>query len=115
MSSPKQDRVSIEIYQQDWIPGWAAFHDDGSIQEGSKAHVVLNLGSLLCAVESGDLAKSDLPYMVAESLMHEVIHVLEAWANVEFGEEKVERLLEKYRDHVGKDTIWQPDCLEHGS
>ena len=89
------DHVSIEIYQQDWIPGFAAFRDDGSIAEG-KAHVVLNLGSLLTCVVSDEIDPKEIPYQVAERLMHEVVHVLEAWAGVEFSEERVEALIEKY-------------------
>lgn len=103
-----EPRVSIEVYQHDWLPGFAAFHDDGRIQEGAKAHVILNLGSLLTAVHAGDLPKEDLPYMVAESLMHEAIHALESWAGVEFSEEKVEALLAKYQETYGG-THWVHD------
>lgn len=95
------ENMQIEIYQQDWFPGFAAFLDDGSVSKG-KAHVCLNLGALMAAVEAKDIAKEDIPYLVAESLMHEIIHALESWAGVEFNEEKVEALLEKYRVKYGK-------------
>jgi len=75
-----KDGITIEVYQQDWIPGFAAFSDDGSIQEGAKAHVAINVGSTLLMVEKGDIPKSEIPYMIAENIMHEVIHALEAWA-----------------------------------
>ena len=94
--------MEIKIFQQDWIPGFAALLDDGRIREDAKAHVVLNLGSLMAAVEGGHIEKKDLPYFVAESLMHEIIHTLEAWAEIEFNEERVEVLLEKYRTEYGK-------------
>jgi hypothetical protein len=58
-------------------------------------------------VQTGDLDKKDLPYFVAESLMHEVIHVLEAWAGVEFSEDRVEELLTKYREKYGQPTVWE--------
>lgn len=87
----------LEIYQHDWSPGWASFLEDGSIAEGAKAHATLNLGSCLVAVESGELPAKDLPYLIAESIMHEAIHALESWAKVEFSEERVEELLEVYR------------------
>ena len=94
--------MKIDVYQQDWMPGFAAFHDDGSLKAGAAAKVSLNIGALMEAVEYGDLEASELPYMVAESIMHEVIHALESWANVEFSEERVEALLEKYRKEMGK-------------
>lgn len=94
--------LKIEIYQQDWIPGFAAFRDDGSVKAEGKAHVVLNLGSFISAIKEGDLDRSDLPYFVAETLMHEVIHALEEWAGVEFNEEKVHGLIDKYSEKYGE-------------
>lgn len=89
------------------MPGFASFLEDGSLAEGAKAHIGLNIGSLLCCVETGELPKKDLPYMIAESLMHETIHALESWAKVEFSEEKVEELLQKYR------AKYRPDDEKH--
>lgn len=94
--------IKLEIHQHDWIPGWAAFMDDGELNESSKAHIILNLGSHLCAIQTNDLDRKDLPYMIAENIMHEVIHALEAWADVEFDEDRVEELLEKYNKKYGK-------------
>jgi hypothetical protein len=103
------DRIKLEVFQHDWIPGFASFHEDGSIQEGAVAHVALNLGTLLSCVDCGDLPKSDLPYMIAECLMHEAIHALESWARVEFSEDRVEALLESYRKKYRPidETHWQ--------
>jgi hypothetical protein len=95
-----QQSISIEVYQHDWIPGFAAFADDGSLKADAKAHVVLNLGAILGTVASGDVPAADVPYFVAESIMHEVMHALEDWAGVEFNEGRVDALLEKYRQHV---------------
>lgn len=94
-----RDSISIEIYQHDWLPGFAAFRNDSAVVDG-KAHVVLNIGSLLGMVASGDVDRSELPYIIAESLMHEVVHVLEAWAGVEFNEDRVDALIEKYSASV---------------
>lgn len=88
----------IEFHQQDWIPGFAAFVPDATTPPpASRAFCVLNLGSMLAAVEMGDLPKADLPYLIAESMMHEVMHALEQWAGTEFSEERIEALLDKYR------------------
>ena len=91
--------IKIEVHQKDWIPGFAAFQE-GSLKHEGHAHVVLNLGSILCASAVGHLEKKDIPYFVAESLMHEVIHVIEEWAGVEFSEEQVEKLLIKYNESI---------------
>lgn len=99
MNEKKEFNVEVRIYQQDWIPGFAAFANDGVIDEG-KAHIVLNIGATLGAVASGDVEPSDVPYWIAENIMHEVIHACEAWAEVEFSEKKVETLLERYRQYV---------------
>ena len=96
------DRVTIEVYQQDWIPGFAAFRHNGVAAKRGTAHVVLNLGSLLALVADKAIEPSEVPYFVAESLMHEVFHVLEAWAGVEFSEDRVEALIEKYRTQVAE-------------
>src|SRR5262245_57424399 len=98
--------VKIEFSQVDWEPGFAGYLDNG--QPNGTAFCLLNLGTLLCAVEKGDLPKADLPYMIAESMMHEVIHAIEAWAGVEFSEDRVEALLVKYREAAGREgTFWQ--------
>lgn len=106
-SSSPAPTISIEVFQQDWQPGFASFYDDGRLTEGASAHVTLNLGSLLCAVQTGDLDRRDLPYLIAETLMHETVHALEAWANVEFSEDRVEELLTRYRAKYDRATIWE--------
>lgn len=102
MWDKKNRPITIEVYQHDFMPGFAAFMDDGSIQSDAKAHVSINVGSLLAACDMGDICKDELPYLIAESLMHEFVHVCESWAGVEFSEEKVEALIDKYREKYGK-------------
>lgn len=96
-----KNSISIEVYQEDWIPGFAAYHT-GTLTKEAKAHVVLNIGSLLALVGDGSIQREELPYVVAESLMHEVIHVLEEWAGVEFSEERVHALTEAYTKKYSK-------------
>jgi hypothetical protein len=103
-------KISIEVFQQDWIPGFAAFYDYGSIKESAKAHIVLNLASFIASIETKDLSPSDLPYVIAESLMHEAMHVLESWANVEFSEERIEELLTKYREKYRSEAPRYEKC-----
>lgn len=90
---------TIEFHQWDWIEGFAAFVDDGQkFNPESKAFCVLNLGSLLAAIETKDMPQSELPYHIADSMMHEITHVIEKWCGVEFSEERVVALRDKYRN-----------------
>lgn len=91
------EHLRIEVFQQDWVPGFAAF-GEGSVEHEGHAHVVLNLGALLSAVANEDLDVKDLPYVIAESIMHEVIHALEEWACVEFSEDRVYALIQGYQE-----------------
>ena len=93
-----KDNISIKIFQEDFIPGFAGFRNYEDQENCAHAHVVLNVGSLLAMVEEQDCEAKDLPYVIAECLMHEIIHALESWAGVEFNEDKVEALTEKYRE-----------------
>jgi hypothetical protein len=89
----------IEFHQWDWIEGFAAFVDDGQkFNPESKAFCVLNLGSLLAAIEMKDMPQSKLAYHLADCMTHEVTHVIEKWCGVEFSEEKVEVVRERYRN-----------------
>lgn len=94
------DVISIEVYQQDWIPGFAAFMHNGSVHKDAKAHVVINLAAMAAAVKLGDIDKKDLPYAIVSDLLHEIIHVLEAWAGVEFSEERVDKIVEMYEQYA---------------
>lgn len=100
---------AVEFHQQDWIEGFAAFLPDATTpQPNSRAFCVLNLGAILGMVATGDMPRSEMPYMVAESMMHEIIHVLEQWAGVEFNEERVEALLQKYAASAGGTIQCEP-------
>lgn len=101
----------VEFHQHDWMEGFAAFLDDGEqFNPDSKAFCVLNLGSLLATVKAGDIPAADLPYVIAESMMHEIIHVLEKWAGQEFSEERVEQLLEKYEASIRAKRAESIEC-----
>lgn len=95
------DNIKIEIRQQDWIPGFAAFAA-GSLKAKGKAHVVLNIGSLMALVAKSDVKPKEIPYFVAECLMHEITHVLEEWAGVSFSEKKIHALTKKYQEKYKK-------------
>lgn len=94
------DHLQLVVYQRDWMPGFAGFvHKPKQGDPLDGAHIVLNIGAFMACVADGDIAPSELPYFIAESLMHEVIHALEAWARVEFSEDRVEALITRYREY----------------
>lgn len=77
------------------MPGFAACHAGQEIE--GRAFCTVNVGAFLGAVAAGHIPQSELPYFMAEAMMHEIVHALEEWAGVEFSEERVEALTEKYR------------------
>lgn len=89
------DWLRVEVRQQDWVPGFGAFVDGGTAPQG-EAHIVLNIGAHMAAVAMGDLPKEEVPYAIAETMMHEIMHALEAWAGVEFSEDRIDALLARY-------------------
>ena len=91
----------VEFFQHDWLPAFAAFVPGATTpQPDAKAFCALNLAAFLEAVDCGEIERAELPYFIAETMMHEIIHALEQWAGVEFNEERVEALLGRYRDHA---------------
>ena len=89
-------RLVVRVYQQDWMPGFACFLA-GSVRKNARAVIGLNVGAMMAAVQCKDIPAKEIPYFVAESLMHEIMHALEEWAGVEFSEKRVHRLLQKYQ------------------
>ena len=53
----------------------------------------------MAAIASKQLDRKDIPYIIAESMMHEVMHALEDWAKVEFSHRRVNKLIDAYREH----------------
>ena len=97
--------LAIEFHQKDFVPGFAAFLPGATTPApDSRAFCILNIGSLLAGVHMGDVAAAEIPYAVAETMMHEIMHVLEQWAGVEFSEERIEALIERYRASVQQDA-----------
>jgi len=88
--------IKIRVYQTNFSPGFAFYQAGKRISSTGKALVGLDIGNLLGLVKSKDIAPKELPYFVAQVLMHEVFHALEDWARVEFNEKRVDQLVAKY-------------------
>lgn len=93
-------RVSAKIVQMDGVEGFACYLSPTA--KKGRAIIGLNVEALIAGVAAKDFKAKDLPYIIADSVMHEVIHVLEEWAKVQFSDKKVERLIAAYRRHYSK-------------
>ena len=89
------DQIRIDVFQDDGIEAFAAY-DPGDAT--CKPEIRLCVERILGMVAMDDIDPKDVPYVVAESLMHEMIHALEDWAGLEFNEERVYELIAKYRE-----------------
>ncbi len=89
--------LSLPIRQQDKACEGAFAAYVTPLEDNDDPYIALNIAATLGTVVMGDVSAKDLPYMIAENIAHEVFHALEDWAGVEFDEDRVEALIEKYR------------------
>lgn len=108
-SQKKSKIINIKLYQQDWMPGFAAYLVNAktksnflSKQAKPHANITLNVGAMLALVKAKEVSTKELPYIITECLLHEIVHVLEDYCNIEFNEERVEQLVNKYQDYYTK-------------
>lgn len=92
--------IKIKIYQHDFMPGFAAF----KIGTTKKPHaeIAINIGSLMLLILKKKIKKREVPYFLAESIMHEIIHVLEEKFKVKFSHRKINLLMNKYQEYIRK-------------
>jgi hypothetical protein len=93
--------VKADIVQADGIKGFACYVKDSAIKD-KRCIIGLNVEAFMASIVNGDLKKEDVPYLIAESLMHEVMHSLEDWAKIEFSHRKINKLINAYREHYKK-------------
>ena len=93
-------KVNARVVQMDGIDGFACYLSP-SARKG-KTIIGLNVEALLAGIVVKDFTVKDLPYIVADSIMHEVIHALEDWSRIQFSEKKVNKLIGEYRKHYEK-------------
>ena len=89
--------VRADVVQADGVSGFACYLSP-SVRD-RRCIIGLNVEAFMACVAEGQLKVKDLPYVMAETVMHEVIHALEDWAKVEFSHRKVNGLIEAYREH----------------
>ena len=88
----KENSFKIVVLKNDEIDAFGAYASK-SVKEG-KAIVLLNVeANLSTSIEH----KIPLKEMFVETLMHEVGHALEEWFDLEFDEDRIDRITESYR------------------
>ena len=90
--------VRADVVQADGVDGFACYLQ-GSARKNKRCIIGLNVEAFMAAIVSKQLDEKDIPYIMAESMMHEVIHAVEDWARVEFSHKKVNKLIDAYREH----------------
>jgi hypothetical protein len=96
--------VKADVVQADGVEGFA-FYKVGSVKD-NRCVIGLNVEAFVGCVAMKQIRLKDLPYVMAESIMHEVIHAIEDWAKVEFSHKKINKMLESYAEHYyGKNGV----------
>lgn len=89
----KENSFKIVVLKDDEIDAFGVYAST-SVKEG-KAIVLLNVeANLACAIEN-DISFKE---MMVETLMHEVGHALEEWFDLEFDEDRINRITGSYRE-----------------
>lgn len=98
-------RTTIEVRGGDDCAGFGGYVV-GSMRDG-RPLVYLNLSAaLLVQLLEGVSARE----VIVETLMHEVGHALEEWADLEYSDERLERMIDAYRERYGR----EPTLISRG-
>lgn len=90
----------VQIIKNDEVDGFGAYASK-SITNGLGI-VLFNLeANLGASIDHKDISFKD---MFVETIMHEVGHALEEFYNLEFDEERIDRITDSYRDKYSTDT-----------
>ena len=91
--------ITVEFRQHDWQPGFASYlaREDGGFDPNGPAFCTINLGAFLATRDAHDGDHGSFVESIADTMVHEVVHVIEAWAGAEFSEQRVEALIARYR------------------
>lgn len=90
----------VQIIKNDEVDGFGAYASK-SITNGLGI-VLFNLeANLGASIDHKDISFKE---MFVETIMHEVGHALEEFYNLEFDEERIERITDSYRDKYSTDT-----------
>lgn len=90
----------VQIIKNDEVDGFGAYASKSIIN--GLGIVLFNLeANLGASIDHKDISFKE---MFVETIMHEVGHALEEFYNLEFDEERIERITDSYRDKYSTDT-----------
>ena len=90
----KENNFKITVFKDDEMDGFGAYAST-SIKRKDGAIVLLNVDANLVTGLEHNISFKE---MVVETLMHEVGHALEEWFDLDFDEERIDRITESYRE-----------------
>ena len=91
----KENNFKIKIIKNDDIDGFGAYAST-SIKKNDFGIVLFNLeANLITSLEHKEISFKE---MFVETIMHEVGHALEEFYDMEFNEDRIERITESYRE-----------------
>lgn len=89
----KKDRIfKVNVIRHDGIDGFACYASKSILKNGGI--VLINIEGLIDACTENNL---DIKEALVETLMHEVGHALEDWFDLEFNEERIEKIIGSYK------------------
>ncbi|WP_445458412.1 hypothetical protein [Flavobacterium sp. HNIBRBA15423] len=97
-----KNNFKIQVVKNDEIDAFGAYASP-SIKKNDFGIVLFNLeANLETSLEHKDISFKE---MFVETIMHEVGHALEEFYDLEFDEERIERITESYRKKYENESI----------
>ncbi len=91
----EKNRFKIDVCRYDDMDAFGAYVLD-SIGQPENGLILLNIEGSFGACIDNDLSVKEL---LIEVLMHEVGHALEEWFECEFNEDRIEKIIESYKNY----------------
>lgn len=90
-----ENNFKIQVYKNDDIDGFGAYLSN-SINQNAFGVVLFNLeANLAVSIENEDVLFKEV---FIETIMHEVGHALEQFYDLNFDEDRIEKITESYRE-----------------
>lgn len=94
-----ENNFKIQVLKNDEIDAFGAYASP-SIKKNDFGIVLFNLeANLITSIEEKDISFKE---MFVETIMHEIGHALEEFYDLEFDEDRIERITESYREKYSK-------------
>jgi len=100
-----ENNFKIQVVKNDEIDAFGAYASP-SIKKNDFGVVLFNMeANLITSLEHKEISFKE---MFVETIMHEVGHALEEFYDLEFDEDRIERIVESYRTKYSSETEIEP-------